>query len=313
MARLGLALTAAVAALALGVAATTVLAQQTGNRDAGATSAQASPPEGRREAGGGGRDRETWDEWSERRRGDAEEDSEGDDRPMMRGERGFDDRREERGSRGGFGRWDEDGPDGPRGFAGPGPRGPMMMMMMAPHGLRLLCSPRSERIMNFMLDRLERLTQPTEAQRVALERLKDAAARARETAQAACPSGPPPLTPTGRLAAAEKHLEALLAAVRIVRPALEEYYGMLNDEQKARFYALRPWAAWHERLDRWRRDRWDRRGAEEPRQGRREEGRWRERERDRWSEPDDGPRGDRWRDRQDRDRDGWPDPWRGRL
>ena len=35
-----------------------------------------------------------------------------------------------------------------------------------------------------------------------------------------------------------QRLEAMLTAVRTVRPALEKFYGSLNDEQKARFDAL---------------------------------------------------------------------------
>jgi hypothetical protein len=41
------------------------------------------------------------------------------------------------------------------------------------------------------------------------------------------------------LAAAEKRLSALLDAVRLVRPAMDEYYGSLSDEQKARLYISR--------------------------------------------------------------------------
>ena len=35
-------------------------------------------------------------------------------------------------------------------------------------------------------------------------------------------------------------VSATLNAVRIVRPALEQFYNSLNDEQKARFNALGP-------------------------------------------------------------------------
>jgi hypothetical protein len=37
-----------------------------------------------------------------------------------------------------------------------------------------------------------------------------------------------------------QRLDAMLAAVRMVRPALETFYSLLNDEQKARFNALGP-------------------------------------------------------------------------
>ena len=35
-------------------------------------------------------------------------------------------------------------------------------------------------------------------------------------------------------------LDAMLQAVRILRPAIEKFYQSLNDEQKARFNALGP-------------------------------------------------------------------------
>src|SRR5262249_46848276 len=39
--------------------------------------------------------------------------------------------------------------------------------------------------------------------------------------------------------AMEKRLDATLAAVKIVQPALAKFYNSLNDEQKARFNSLR--------------------------------------------------------------------------
>src|SRR5262249_46795312 len=46
------------------------------------------------------------------------------------------------------------------------------------------------------------------------------------------------LTPTGRVEAMEKRLEATLAAVKTVQPALAKFYNSLSDEQKARFNSL---------------------------------------------------------------------------
>ena len=47
------------------------------------------------------------------------------------------------------------------------------------------------------------------------------------------------LTPTGRVEAMEKRLEATLAAVKTVQPVLAKFYNSLSDEQKARFNSLR--------------------------------------------------------------------------
>jgi hypothetical protein len=65
------------------------------------------------------------------------------------------------------------------------------------------------------------------------------------------------VTPTGRLAAAEKRLAAMLDAVRTVRPALDTYYNSLNDEQKARLTLAQRMGrgmhgGWRERMHRWR-------------------------------------------------------------
>ena len=77
----------------------------------------------------------------------------------------------------------------------------------------------------------------TEAQRPALDALKTAFDVATSMVRAACPKELP-LTPTGRMEAAEKLNEASLQAIRLVRPALDAFYALLTDEQKARFNAL---------------------------------------------------------------------------
>ena len=66
----------------------------------------------------------------------------------------------------------------------------------------------------------------------------DAATKAAEALKANCP-GYQALTPTGRVEAMEKRLQATLGAVRTVQPALAKFYDGLSDEQKARFNSLR--------------------------------------------------------------------------
>ena len=88
----------------------------------------------------------------------------------------------------------------------------------------------------------ERLTQsikPTDAQRTALDALNDAANKAADYLKANCPLDQT-LTPPGRVAAMEKRLNAMMEAIKIVQPALENFYGSLTDEQKARFNQLGP-------------------------------------------------------------------------
>jgi len=148
-------------------------------------------------------------------------------------------------------------------------RGPMMgregMMgrggMMQPFGMGHFCGPNGGRMGEFMIGRIERVTQPTPEQRAGFDRLKEAIAKAGETMRGACITERP-VTPTGRLAAAEKRLAAMLDAVRTVRPALDAYYNSLTDEQKARLTLAQPHmgrggnigggGGWRERMPRWR-------------------------------------------------------------
>ncbi|MCC7347709.1 MAG: Spy/CpxP family protein refolding chaperone [Variibacter sp.] len=183
-------------------------------------------------------------------------------------------------------RWGPGGPGGRRGG-----RGGMMFGG--------LCGPDGGQIAARMLTRLERVTAPTEAQRPGFDKLKGAAEKAAETARAGCPAERS-ATPTGRLAAAEKRLAAMLDAIRILRPAFDEYFGSLNEEQKARFYSAGG-------------PRRGRMGPGGPDGGR---GGWRgPRERERWREERrrmrDGDRGDmRPGSRHGRVND-WPRDWGG--
>jgi hypothetical protein len=48
------------------------------------------------------------------------------------------------------------------------------------------------------------------------------------------------ITPPARLAAVGKRLDTMLQAVKLLRSALEDFYGTLSDEQKAQFEAIGP-------------------------------------------------------------------------
>ena len=80
---------------------------------------------------------------------------------------------------------------------------------------------------------------PDDAQRAALRTLQDASTRAAESLKAACQTGEA-VTPPARLAVTAKRLDAMLAAVKQVRGALEDFYAKLSDEQKAQFEAIGP-------------------------------------------------------------------------
>ena len=81
---------------------------------------------------------------------------------------------------------------------------------------------------------IDRIVRPTEAQRASLVALRDAAAKAADMTKSSCPSGNL-LTPTARFAALGKRLDTLLQAVKTETGPLNDFYGMLDDEQKARF------------------------------------------------------------------------------
>jgi hypothetical protein len=115
------------------------------------------------------------------------------------------------------------------------PRG---MMMRGPGMMMGFCGPNGGRFAERMIEGIERATRPTEQQKPAFDKLKEAATKAAETAKAGCPTEPS-LTPPGRLANAEKRLTAMLEAIRVVRPAMDAYYNSLSDEQKARLLVSR--------------------------------------------------------------------------
>ena len=87
------------------------------------------------------------------------------------------------------------------------------------------------------IDRINAAVSPDEAQRAALDALANASVQAAQTIKAACPSDVA-FTPTGRLDAMEKRVQAMVQAVAQIRPPLDTFYGLLSDEQKARFNAL---------------------------------------------------------------------------
>src|SRR5439155_17272880 len=105
-----------------------------------------------------------------------------------------------------------------------------------------LCIGQTAGLTDWPIERIAQTVEPNDAQRAILDELKGATAKALDQLKAACPTALPS-TPTGRIEAMRQRLDAMLAAVRTVRPVLEKFYDSLNDEQKARFNALNPDAA----------------------------------------------------------------------
>jgi len=146
---------------------------------------------------------------------------------------------------------------GPGGPGGPGPRygwgpgsmmGPGMMGWGGRGGMGMLCDPRAAGLAEWRMERIERVVQPTEAQKTALNDLRAASTKAAGEIAAACPRDLP-ASPTARLELTEKRLEVMLTAVKTVRPAFEAFYATLTDAQKARLDAGGPrgwgWRRWN--------------------------------------------------------------------
>jgi len=100
--------------------------------------------------------------------------------------------------------------------------------------LTSLCSERATSFSRLPLDKIVEVIRPSEPQRIALDALKSASARAGEQLNQSCPAEAPQSLPD-RLRAVEQRLAAMISALRTVRPALIDFYGSLSDEQKARF------------------------------------------------------------------------------
>ncbi|MDB5567585.1 MAG: hypothetical protein JWP84_4151 [Tardiphaga sp.] len=107
----------------------------------------------------------------------------------------------------------------------------------APDRLAQLCGEDSREIAGLPIDLIQQAIEPTEAQRAALDELANASVAAAQKIKVACPTTMS-LTAPGRLASMQQRIEAMIAAVTIVQPALDRFYSLLNDEQKARLNAL---------------------------------------------------------------------------
>jgi hypothetical protein len=145
----------------------------------------------------------------------------------------------------GIGFWDYGYPDiytgifGPYGYddlAGYWPRRPSRRHATVTP-LARMCGDDSRAIAGLPIDQIAQAIEPNEMQRVALDDLGGASIQAAQSIRAACPTQIV-LTATGRLAAMQQRIEAMISAVAMVRPPLEKLYGLLDDEQKARLNAL---------------------------------------------------------------------------
>ena len=137
---------------------------------------------------------------------------------------------------------------GPGSGWGPGMMmGPGMMGWGARRGMGWMCSPQSAGLAEWRKERIERLVKPTEAQRKALDELQAASTKAAQIVADACPREFP-ASAQSRLELMEKRMEAMLTALKTVRPAFDAFYATLTDEQKAQINSAGPrrwgWRGW---------------------------------------------------------------------
>jgi hypothetical protein len=109
---------------------------------------------------------------------------------------------------------------------------------VAPGGnLATMCSQQAGGFINLPAQSVQQVVAPDAQQQGAFDELNKASDYAASVVRASCPTQMPQ-TPAARLDAAKARLGAMVDAMKIVRPKLEEFYASLNDEQKARFNAI---------------------------------------------------------------------------
>jgi hypothetical protein len=101
------------------------------------------------------------------------------------------------------------------------------------------CSASQPTATDWPSELIERDVKPTDAQRASLTALQDATVQAADILKSSCPPADA-LTPPARLAAVGTRLDSMLQAIGMVRPALDNFYNSLTDEQRAAFDAVGP-------------------------------------------------------------------------
>lgn len=115
------------------------------------------------------------------------------------------------------------------GWMGPG--------MMDTRSFGRMCSPASAGFAEWQMNRVEQLIKLTDAQRAKFDEYKAAATKAATDMRSSCPTNFP-ATMTDRIQVMEKRTEAMLQAIKSVRPTLEAFYATLTDEQKKRLDSM---------------------------------------------------------------------------
>lgn len=110
---------------------------------------------------------------------------------------------------------------------------------VAPQDVASLCGAQPGDVAALPVQRIEQVVKPTAQQQAAFDSLKQVSQKVTDDLSASCPAQQPQ-TPVARLDAVKTRLDAMLTAMKAVRPPLEAFYASLSDEQKAKFNTLGP-------------------------------------------------------------------------
>jgi LTXXQ motif family protein len=123
------------------------------------------------------------------------------------------------------------------GYAGPARWARASRGSEAETSLADMCGSDSRDIGGLLIERFRDAIQPNNEQSATLDDLANASHLAADTIRNSCPRDVV-LTAASRLAAMQERVDAMRTAVSIVKPALDRFYGLLSDEQKAKITAL---------------------------------------------------------------------------
>jgi LTXXQ motif family protein len=104
-----------------------------------------------------------------------------------------------------------------------------------------LCSKNGPAFGDLPAAEIEKAVNLDEGQRGKLDQLKTVSQKADDIANGGCVSTMPSAV-GARLDATEKRVDALIEAANTLKPAVDDFYASLSDEQKARFNSMNPTA-----------------------------------------------------------------------
>ena len=103
--------------------------------------------------------------------------------------------------------------------------------------LERVCSDHAGELSSLPIEQIRQTMRLSEEQHAMLDDLRKASVEAAQTIHAACPTEAAS-TPSGRLAAMQRRLEAMKSAIARLRTPFEEFHKSLDDDQKAELAAL---------------------------------------------------------------------------